>query len=268
MWFFSKSSGSAAAAKDSTAETNREAIPTPIYSQFSRTATPVSRDTTPGSRPASRAASIFKTKAVSIMKKDDMVSAKPQSNMAPTPKWLQVIRIAQLCVALAVVALCGYGVYWLKFNGDTLMLFAAVASVLITSFNTLASSSLPALHNHWALLTLELIGVLLWGAAFPLLATGVAEYSKATTYHCAYYWDGVCYYKDTTGAVKHATATVKVYRDCMTAAAALGGLEFVLFCITLVALARNLRRQRGAASGTVAGEKKLPLKSALKAPRS
>ncbi|RDW75478.1 hypothetical protein BP6252_06620 [Coleophoma cylindrospora] len=285
MRFFSKSSASAA--KDSPSETTREEIPTPIYSQFSRTATPVSRGTTPGSRPASRAASIpFRSKAVSIMKKDGVISEDPRADMAPTPKWVQVIRIAQLCVALVVVALCGYGVYWLKFNGDTLMLFAKEKAKRKT--NTLSPPGHRRRPHHLLQQprqqqppsTAQPLGAAHAGAnrgtplgrGVPTARDRGSRVQQSDDVPLRVLLGRGLLLQGPDGHGKAGDGddqgVSRLYDGGGGAGRAGIGLNSVLFSITLVVMARNLRRQQGAGGAAVVVEKKLPLKSAMKAPRS
>ncbi|PQE10422.1 Integral membrane protein [Rutstroemia sp. NJR-2017a WRK4] len=163
------------------------------------------------------------------------------------------LRIAQLVVAVAVLGLSAYGVYYLSFDGDNMTLFSSLATIIIVVYYLIATLSFPKLYNYWAILGLEILAVIFWVVSFPLLASEIANslgyYSYSdyySSYGCTYSYDGYCYYKQKRGLelAKRATTTFYTYRNAMIAAAALGGLEFLLFVATLIIVAIGISRHR------------------------
>ncbi|KAM3067842.1 hypothetical protein ACMFMG_011326 [Clarireedia jacksonii] len=161
------------------------------------------------------------------------------------------LRIAQLVVAVAVLGLSAYGIYYLSFDGDNMTLFSSIATIIITVYFLLATLTFPSLYNYWAILGLDILAVIFWVVSFPLLGSEIASYSDyytgySSSYDCLSEYNGYCYYKHKRGLdiVKRATTTLYTYRNAMIAAAALGGLEFILFVVTLVIVGIQIHRHR------------------------
>jgi hypothetical protein len=168
-----------------------------------------------------------------------------RNHILPVPKGLLVLRCFQLATAVAILGLSAYGIYWLSFDGDNLTMFSAIASIIIVTYILVAQTALPAAYNYWAILGLDIFAIVFWIISFSLLASEVAAftlYSTYTTSSCLYTWDGVCYYK----AKRAVYTTIATYRNAMAAAAGLGGLEFILFTVTLVFQSIYLHRHRKA----------------------
>ncbi|KAF7880847.1 uncharacterized protein EAF02_006738 [Botrytis sinoallii] len=156
------------------------------------------------------------------------------------------LRIAQLVLAVIILALSSYGVYWLVYDGDALTLASAAISIVICVYVIVASTGAPVLYNYWAILGLDIIAVILWVVSFPILASQIAN-AITVDYSCDSYYS--CYYykhKRGLGLEKRAETTWETYKGVMIATSALGGLEFVLFSITLIILGINLHRHRSA----------------------
>ncbi|PQE13557.1 Integral membrane protein [Rutstroemia sp. NJR-2017a BVV2] len=172
------------------------------------------------------------------------------------------LRIAQLVVAVATLGLSAYGVYWISFDGDDMTLFSSIATIIIVVYYLLATLSFPSLYNYWAILGLDILAVIFWVVSFPLLASEIANYTEYYSYtdyysgyDCSYSYDGYCYYKQKRGLeiAKRATTTFYTYRNAMIAAAALGGLEFLLFVATLIIVAIGISRHRKSGGHCVPG---------------
>ncbi|TGO30442.1 hypothetical protein BPAE_0005g00360 [Botrytis paeoniae] len=156
------------------------------------------------------------------------------------------LRIAQLVLAVIILALSSYGVYWLVYDGDALTLASAAISIVICVYVIVASTGAPVLYNYWAILGLDIIAVILWVVSFPILASQIANAITVEDTCTSYYY---CYYykrKRGLGLEKRAETTWETYKNVMIATSALGGLEFVLFAITLIILGINLHRHRSA----------------------
>ncbi|KAF7948934.1 hypothetical protein EAE96_008114 [Botrytis aclada] len=158
------------------------------------------------------------------------------------------LRIAQLVLAVIILALSSYGVYWLVYDGDALTLASAAISIVICVYVIVASTGAPTLYNYWAILGLDIIAVILWVVSFPILASQIAN-AITVEDSCSSYYYGYCYYykhKRGLGLQRRAETTWETYKSVMIATSALGGLEFVLFATTLIILGINLHRHRSA----------------------
>ncbi|KAM0174542.1 hypothetical protein ACHAPF_006093 [Botrytis cinerea] len=155
------------------------------------------------------------------------------------------LRIAQLVLAVVILGLSSYGVYWLVYDGDSLTLASAAISIVICVYVIVASTGAPVMYNYWAILGLDILAVILWVVSFPILASQIAN-AITVEDTCYTYYDGYCYYKHKRGLEKRAETTWETYKNVMIATSALAGIEFVLFVITLVILGVNLHRHRRA----------------------
>ncbi|KAF4637177.1 hypothetical protein G7Y89_g916 [Cudoniella acicularis] len=136
-----------------------------------------------------------------------------------------------------------------SFDGDSVMLFTALATIVISVYIFMSSIALPVAYNYWAILSLDIFAIIFWVISFSLLASEIAAYSSyfktAATYTCTYYY-GYCLKKREMDLVPRAITNIYTYLNAMIAAAALGGLEFILFMITLIFTSIYLSRHRAA----------------------
>ncbi|KAH8682277.1 hypothetical protein BX600DRAFT_505882 [Xylariales sp. PMI_506] len=151
------------------------------------------------------------------------------------PKGFIAIRIIQLVLSLVVLGLSAYGVAYLVFSGDCLMLFTAIATFICCIYYIVAEFGAPAAYNYWAVLSLDIFLVIFWLISFALLASQIAPYMSGYTY---YYFGE--YYTVTLDAAEQR------YADCLAAASGIGGLEFLLFLISLAVHSVMLHRHRKA----------------------
>ncbi|KUJ20106.1 uncharacterized protein LY89DRAFT_549354, partial [Mollisia scopiformis] len=156
-------------------------------------------------------------------------------------------RCFQLATAIAVMGLMAYGITFLSFDGDNLMMFTAIATVIITIYIIVAETCAPVIYNYWAILGLDIFAIIFWVVSFSYLASEVAEY-QIVTYDdtCAYTYYGYCVKKRGFTLSKRDTTDVYTYRNSMAAACGLGGLEFILFVKTLIWTSIYLHKHRKA----------------------
>jgi len=182
------------------------------------------------------------------------------SHVLPLPEWTIALRILQLVVALAVLGLAGYGLYWYSFDGIDLTTFVAIATIIITLYIILATMVWPVMYNYWAILGLDVFAIIFWLVSFALLASEVNQVKSTFSYYydpyssssssysgsnCAtYYGYTYCVKKRDVGVLTKRSDVLKTYYSAMAAAAGLGGLEFVLFIATLVLVSIHLHRHR------------------------
>ncbi|KAE8450133.1 hypothetical protein EG329_006914 [Mollisiaceae sp. DMI_Dod_QoI] len=176
------------------------------------------------------------------------------SHMLAQPRAMLVLRKVQLFTAIAVMGLAAYGITFLSFDGIDLMMFTAIATIIITVYIIVAELFAPVIYNYWAFLGLDIFAIIFWLVSFAYLASEVAEY-QIVTYDdtCSYYYYGYCVKKRGLGLSKRATTNVYTYRNSMAAASGLGGLEFLLFTITLIFTSIHLHRHRKAGGHCMPG---------------
>ncbi|KAI9814725.1 MAG: hypothetical protein M1827_002991 [Pycnora praestabilis] len=159
-------------------------------------------------------------------------------HVVPTPRWILGIRIAQVVLALLILALVAYSTsVW----GGTYMdaayginIFTAIATFIIVAYVTLSPMMFPHLYNMWAVLAAEIFAVLWWLIAFAILASWSSSFTWIS-------YDDWFYKRDTVFQKRDNLTTAW---QTGAAASGLGGLEFILFIITLVMFGLSLHRQR------------------------
>lgn len=147
------------------------------------------------------------------------------------PKGFIAIRTIQLVIAVIILGLIAYSLSLIIFDGNSLNIFTAIATIIISIYYIVAEFGAPKLYNYWAAMSLDIFMVIFWITSFALLASEVAPYMKG---YCDYYY---CY---------SLSGTDLVVASCLAAAAGLGGLEFVLFSISLIIHSIMMHRHRKA----------------------
>ncbi|KAI1205578.1 uncharacterized protein F4807DRAFT_275267 [Annulohypoxylon truncatum] len=175
------------------------------------------------------------------------------------PKGFVAVRIIQLILSIVCLGLCAFGIAYLVFAGDALMLFTAIATIITSIYCLVANFGPPKAFNYWAILGLDIFLVIFWLISFALLAAQVAA-------AFVYYDDYSDYYDDYYDLSSYDTA-IKTYIGCLAGAAGLGGVEFLLYVISLSVHGVMLHRHRKAglrampsnvASGGVPGAAVVP----------
>ncbi|KAI1489529.1 hypothetical protein F5X96DRAFT_640844 [Biscogniauxia mediterranea] len=153
------------------------------------------------------------------------------------PKGFIAVRILQLIIAIVCLGLCAFGVTYFVFAGDALMLFTAVATLITSIYCLVAHYGPPKLFNYWAILGLDIFLVIFWLISFAILAAQVASIFV--------YYDDYDSYYDYYGYGGYSSG-VLIYAACLAAAAGLGGLQFVLYIVSLSIHGVMLHRHRKA----------------------
>lgn len=153
------------------------------------------------------------------------------------PKGFIAIRIVQLVLAVVILGLCGFGVTFLVFAGDALSLFTAIATLIVTIYHLVAQFGSPKLFNYWAVLGLDIFLLIFWLISYAILAAQIAP-AFAGSVECDY-WTGYC----NTYALG---GIGLIYASCLAAAAGLGGVQFVLFIVSLAIVGVQVHRHRAA----------------------
>ncbi|RYP80449.1 hypothetical protein DL769_002476 [Monosporascus sp. CRB-8-3] len=171
-----------------------------------------------------------------------MEQPKTYSNQRPVgkehiplyPRGFVAARIIQLIIGLVCLGLCAFGVTVLAFAGDSLMLFTAIATLIASIYCLVAHFGPPEAYNYWAILGLDIFLLVFWLASFAVLAAQVAPllayYSTYSDYYGYYDYD----------------AAALTYTGALAGAAGLGGLEFILYIVSLSIHSVMLHRHRRA----------------------
>ncbi|RYO95171.1 hypothetical protein DL766_004200 [Monosporascus sp. MC13-8B] len=155
------------------------------------------------------------------------------------PRGFVALRIVQLVVGLVCLGLCAYGVTVLAFSGDSLMLFTAVATLIASIYCLVAHFGPPTAYNYWAILGLDIFLLVFWLASFALLAAQVAPLLSYYSYYSSTYSEYYGYYTTYDAAVL-------TYAGILAGAAGLGGLEFILYIVSLSMHSVMVHRHRKA----------------------
>ncbi|KAI1772129.1 hypothetical protein F4818DRAFT_427779 [Hypoxylon cercidicola] len=167
------------------------------------------------------------------------------------PRGFIAVRILQLIIAIICLGLSAFGIAYIVFAGDALTLFTAIVTLITSIYCLVARYGPPRAYNYWAILGLDIFLVIFWLISFAILAAQVASvfayYNSLTDYYNDYfdYYDLSDY---DTG--------VTIYGGCLGAAAGLGGVEFLLYLISLSIHGVMLHRHRKA------GLKAMPVSTA------
>ncbi|KAI2618952.1 hypothetical protein GGS26DRAFT_573662 [Hypomontagnella submonticulosa] len=160
------------------------------------------------------------------------------------PKGFVAIRILQLIIAIICLGLSGFGIAYFVFAGDGLTLFTSIATLITSIYCLVAHFGPPKAYNYWAILGLDIFLVIFWLISFAILAAQIAAvFAYYDAYSSIYELDAY----DTA---------ITTYAACLAAAAGLGGVEFVLYIVSLSIHGVMLHRHRKA------GLKAMPIDSA------
>lgn len=101
--------------------------------------------------------------------------------------------------------------------------------MILTVYYIVSVTALPAAYNYWAILSLDIFGLIFWLISMALLAWEVAVFGWAVSVYsgsssssyCDLY--GYCYKK--REMLEKRSTDAYTYRNVLAAAAGLGGLE-------------------------------------------
>ncbi|KAK3694781.1 hypothetical protein B0T22DRAFT_81587 [Podospora appendiculata] len=152
------------------------------------------------------------------------------------PNGFIALRIVQLVFSVIVLGLAAFGIYYLAFDGDCFILAVAIMTLITSIYHIVAWFGAPNIFNYWAILSLDILLLIMWLASFALLASQVAWFFAVTSYSYDYY----------SGYSYSTTKGDNIVASCLAAAAGLGGLEFALHIISLSIHSVMLHRHRAA----------------------
>lgn len=149
------------------------------------------------------------------------------------PNGFIALRIVQLVLAVLVLALAAYGCAVFPTSGNIYMLVVCLLTIGISTYYLVVHYQVPKSYNYWAVLGCDIFLIIMWLASFAVLASEAAvvlSYAGGYGYfYSSYAYDGL-----------------GVVGGCMAGASGLGGLQFVLFIVSLVLHSIALHRHRAA----------------------
>ncbi|KAI1616318.1 hypothetical protein EDD36DRAFT_428910 [Exophiala viscosa] len=181
------------------------------------------------------------------------MSSSVDNNMqvVPMPRWSSIVGCARVLLAICVLGLTAAATaIWGGYDEFIFALFTSAASLLVFVYYFVALSGQPTLYNRWAVLGLEIFGVVFWLVSFLLLAHWTSVYNA--------YWfgenDNYSWWNTSIAPDKIGFRERSVFkRDSNSyhtgialagTAAGLGGVEFVLYALTLIVFGASLHHQR------------------------
>ncbi|KAK6948856.1 hypothetical protein Daesc_008927 [Daldinia eschscholtzii] len=154
------------------------------------------------------------------------------------PRGFVAIRIIQLVFGIICLGLSAFGIVYLVFAGDSLTLFTSIATLITSIYCLIAHFGPPKAYNYWAILGLDIFLVIFWLISFAILGAQIG--SAFALYYS---------YRSLYGSLYEASdydVTINTYGGCLAAAAGLGGVEFVLYVVSLSIHGIMLHRHRKA----------------------
>jgi membrane protein implicated in regulation of membrane protease activity len=94
----------------------------------------------------------------------------------------------------------------------------AIATIIITIYVAVAELAVPAIYNYWAIMGLDIFGVIFWLSSFITMAVEASNFGTFNFYD--YY-----FVKRYATLVKRDTTNAHTYKNVMAATAAMGALE-------------------------------------------
>ncbi|KAM3073424.1 hypothetical protein ACMFMG_004679 [Clarireedia jacksonii] len=164
-------------------------------------------------------------------------------------RFVSLIRILQLLIAIAILGLAGFVVTFIAYSGASLELFTASATILIILYILVSTHHFSVIYNYWAIACLDIFLVIFWFVAFIVTSNQVSHNGNNRYWYCGpvfctfYKRDlleleardedyGSALMQRDGGLGKRASTTYGTFRNVMISAAVLGAVEFVLFVIT------------------------------------
>lgn len=99
-----------------------------------------------------------------------MAAQEYQAHMLHLPRFFTILRYIQLVLAVLVLGLSAFCVYFVAFSSHAYAIFASVYTIGIIIYFLVASKATPQSYNWIALLVLEVLAVIFWLATWAALA--------------------------------------------------------------------------------------------------
>ncbi|KAG9230331.1 hypothetical protein BJ875DRAFT_431868 [Amylocarpus encephaloides] len=172
-----------------------------------------------------------------------MAVTTPASHVLSIPIAFLALRGGQMVLAIVVLGLSAYGLSSLSFDAVSMCLFTAIATLIITAYNIVSFVALKPAYNYWAVLGLDIFGIIFWITSMGLMASWVSGFNDLY-YTPSYSCYPFCYKK--RDLVPRTIYADDSYLGAMKATAGLAGFELLLFIISLAITSVFIHKHRGA----------------------
>jgi hypothetical protein len=166
-----------------------------------------------------------------------------KEHMLRYPKGFIAVRIIQLVIGIVALGLAAYGLQYIIFGGNVMMLISAIVTMITTVYCIVGTTVGPKAYNYWAILAFDIFLVIFWLISFALTAYWVGPVFQEVAYYADYYNTYSDYYSYYGYTYNSFAATVAAV---LAAATAMSGAEFLLYIVSLVIHSLALHRHRKA----------------------
>ncbi|KAL2143517.1 hypothetical protein VTI28DRAFT_10373 [Corynascus sepedonium] len=168
------------------------------------------------------------------MNKSPHPTARPpgREHIPIFPKKFATIRIFQLILAFLVVVASAIGVHYRPFFGNAFILIVGLITLCTSTYLLIAEYGPPTAYNYWAILSLDVLLVILWLCCVPMTSGRLRLLFEIADYD-----------RENFGAV---TSLYAAFLASQTLATLFGGFEFVLYLISLSIHSVCVHRHRAA----------------------
>ncbi|KAI0200679.1 hypothetical protein F4808DRAFT_148099 [Astrocystis sublimbata] len=170
-----------------------------------------------------------------------MESVRKGETLIPTPKWFIGLRVAQIVVALILVALSGFLIHGYYSDAQGITIAAAIFTWIIAAYAILTehSSACRPGYNTWAILSLDFFMIVLWLASLGANAAYRASFVVPVDADC--YDDGSTVNAGHCVVYKRAAVAGSTGRAVISAVAGISAINLLLFVATLAYVAHFFR---------------------------
>ncbi|KAI1781305.1 hypothetical protein F4818DRAFT_34703 [Hypoxylon cercidicola] len=112
---------------------------------------------------------------------------KKGETIIPTPTWFIALRVFQIVLALAVVAMTGWWIHGLYYDELGFVIVCGLFTWVIAIYALLAEkvASCRRAYNTWAILALDLLMIIFWLAAMAATANRRSKFTVPVTASCS-----------------------------------------------------------------------------------
>ncbi|KAI0460644.1 hypothetical protein F5B21DRAFT_16888 [Xylaria acuta] len=170
-----------------------------------------------------------------------MESVKKGETLIPTPRWFIGLRIAQILVALILVALSGFLIHGYYADAQGITIAAGIFTWIIALYAILTehSAGCRSGYNTWAVLSLDFFMIVLWLASLGANAAYRASFVVPVDADC--YDDGSTVNAGHCVIYKRAAVAGPTGRSVISAVAGISAVNLLLFVATFAYVAHFFR---------------------------
>ncbi|KAI8948800.1 hypothetical protein F4801DRAFT_439452 [Xylaria longipes] len=170
-----------------------------------------------------------------------MESVKKGETLIPTPKWFIGLRVAQIVVALIIVALSGFLIHGYYADAQGIAIASGIFTWIIALYVILTehSAACRSGYNTWAILSLDFFMIVLWLASLGANAAYRASFVVPVDADC--YDDGSTVNAGHCVIYKREAVAGPTGRAVISAVAGISAINLLLFVATFAYVAHFFR---------------------------